>query len=756
MTSTPIAIIGMACRFPRSRTPGEFWKLLHEAQNASADIPPERWAAERYFDADPRAPGKMVTRRAALVEQIDHFDAAFFGISPREATFIDPQQRLFLEVAWEAFEDAGLPPERFAGEPVGCFVGAASNEHAMCILEDTSELEYYVPGSAYSVIANRTSYFFNFNGPSLAVDTACSSGLTAIHLACQSLRSGESILALAGATHALVSPWGSVAVSKMGLLAPDGYCKTFDARADGLGRGEGAGALLLKTLDRALADGDRIRAIIRGSAVNQNGRSNGLYAPSPVAQEAVVRAACRAAGVAPREIEYVEAHGTGTPLGDAIEIKALGAALGDERAPGDKCLIGSVKTNIGHLDAAGGIAGLVKTVLALEHRMIPAHLNFETPAPGIDFDKLPFEVPKRATAWREGGAGLAGVHAVGLGGTNAHVILQWNTEPAVASAPPAHDVHLLGISARGEPALRELAARYAALFQEMSDDPAALADACYTAGVGRSRLTHRLAVVGRRPEDFVAVLQAFGRGENPADASVAQCRAGREPRIGFVIGPGTTSGTDLLRSWGITPHVAVHTAPDPAQRKQADVWVEISDDSVESLLRLAGELFVRGASVDWNGIYRDSARRKVDLPLYAFQRKRFTLLGRERAGQAVVGRLEVKQQAVHEEDSIVRELRDCAPEERPSLAARYVEQSTRRILRVEDGELDMQVPLLAMGFDSIMSTELANALQRDFGFEVPVVAILDGISLQGVVELLCQHLDRRTEARADEWVEGEI
>jgi acyl transferase domain-containing protein len=757
MTHTPIAIVGMACRFPGARTPDELWSLLSDGRNASGEIPPERWAVDRFHDPDPAAPDCMVTRHAGFVEGIDSFDAAFFGISPREATYLDPQQRLFLEVAWEAFEDAGLPAERFSGEAVGCFVGAASNEHAMCLLEDTRELEYFVPGSAYSVIANRTSYFFNFVGPSLAVDTACSSGLAAIHLACQSLRSGESTLALAGATHVLVSPWGSVAVSKMGLLSPDGRCKSFDASADGLGRGEGAGAFLLKPLDRALADGDRIRAVIRGTALNQNGRNNGLYSPSPVAQEAVVRAACRAAGVAPRDIEYVEAHGTGTPIGDAIEIRALAAALGEDRTAQERCLIGSVKTNIGHLDAASGIAGLMKTVLALEHRVIPAHLNFDKAPASIDFAASPFDVPRAATAWKAGGRGIAGVHAFGLGGANAHVIVARHEAGTVAPQPPTLPVHLLGISAKDEAALRELSVRYAERFDALQGDPAAVADICYSAGVGRARLTHRMAIVADSAAAFASTLRAFAAGNAPAEAIRAQCRTGRSPRVAFRLRPSGVHGAgealvDLWRTWGISG-----TLFDPDSGKappRADVWLDIDPTmSPEQLLKLAAELFTRGAPVDWRGIYQGVARSRVPLPFYPFQRKRYTLLGRAPTAASVIGSLNLPPNPP-QSTSEARELRNCPPERRAAVAGRYVETTTRRVLRVTDGELDMDLPLLAMGFDSIMATELTNALKRDMDFEVPVVAFLEGVSLRGVAELLCMHL--QTAGAASELEEGVV
>ena len=371
---------------------------------------------------------------------MDEFDADFFGVSPREATPMDPQQRLLLEVAWEALEDAGQAPERLAGSATGVFVGIATNDYGRLGRGDDQPGEVYrITGNAASIAANRLSYLFDFRGPSLAIDTACSSSLVAVHLACQSLRSGESTLALAGGVNLILSPAIADSFRQAGMLAPDGRCKTFDARADGYVRGEGAGVVVLKPLAQALADGDSIYAVIRGSAVNQDGRTNGLTAPSRQSQEAVLRAAYRQAGIAPGQVDYVEAHGTGTYLGDPIELKALGAVLAEGRPAGRRCLVGSVKTNIGHLEAAAGIAGLIKTALGLKHRAIPPHLHFHEPNPQIPFAELPIEVPCALRPWAGEGPVFAGVSSFGFGGTNAHVVLEGVAEVAARHRDRGHD-----------------------------------------------------------------------------------------------------------------------------------------------------------------------------------------------------------------------------------------------------------------------------------------------------------------------------
>ncbi|MBV8317834.1 MAG: AMP-binding protein, partial [Planctomycetaceae bacterium] len=334
-----IAIIGIGCRFPGADGPEAFWRLLRDGLEAVGEVPADRWDVDAYYDPDPRAPGKLNTRRGGFLDQVDQFDADFFGLSPREAARMDPQQRLLLEVAWEALEDAGQVPERLAGSRTGVFIGISTNDYGRLQwdLDDPSDA-YIITGNAASVAANRLSYLFDFRGPSLAIDTACSSSLVAVHLACQSLRGGESSLALAGGVNLILSPEIAANFTKAGFLAPDGRCKTFDAGANGYVRGEGAGVVVLKPLARALADGDPIVAVIRGEAVNQDGRTNGLTAPNPLAQEAVLREAYRRAGVAPGRVQYVEAHGTGTFLGDPIEAKALGAVLADGRPAGRKCL----------------------------------------------------------------------------------------------------------------------------------------------------------------------------------------------------------------------------------------------------------------------------------------------------------------------------------------------------------------------------------------------------------------------------------
>src|SRR5437762_3017195 len=426
----PIAIVGMGCRFPgAAASPDAFWRLLTDGIDAISEVPADRWDVDSVYDPNPEARGKMSTRWGGFVERVAEFDAAFFGISPREAARMDPQQRLLLEVAWEALEDAGQPTEQLSGRAAGVFLGIHSLSSDYYLRQSSSlrDVDVYTStGVAHSIVANRLSYVLDLRGPSLAVDTACSSSLVAVHLACQSLRLGECDLALAGGVNLMLAPEPTVAFSKLNMMAADGRCKTFDARADGFVRGEGAGLVVLRRLSDALASGSPIYAIIRGSGVNSDGLTKGISVPNGDAQEALTRHVLKESGVLPSTVHYVEAHGTGTPVGDPIEAAALGRVFSEERGTDHgPVLLGSVKTNIGHLESASGVAGLIKTALSLKHGEIPPNLHFQTPNPAIDFDRLKLQVVQRLHKWPETGTPRrAAVNSFGFGGTNAHVILE--------------------------------------------------------------------------------------------------------------------------------------------------------------------------------------------------------------------------------------------------------------------------------------------------------------------------------------------
>ncbi|HEX4423049.1 MAG TPA: beta-ketoacyl synthase N-terminal-like domain-containing protein, partial [Kofleriaceae bacterium] len=540
----PLAVIGIGCRFPGGVTsPETYWDLLWNGVDAISDVPADRWnPAELAPIVQPAVPPS----RGGFLTGHDQLDAGFFGISPPEATAMDPQQRLLLEVTWEAIEDAGIAPEALRGSPTGVFTGIGVQDWSARTLfsSELAELgQYSASATAPSVAVGRVSYVLDLRGPSVAFDTACSSSLVALHYACQAVLAGECELALAGGVNVILEPNLSVALARAEMLAPDGRCKSFDAAANGYVRAEGCGVVVIKRLSAAVRDRDRIYAVIRGSAVTQDGRTHGLTAPSGRAQEQAIRAALAAAGVRPADVGYVEAHGTGTAIGDPIEAHALGAVLGEGRPADAPARIGSVKTNFGHTETAAGIAAFAKVALMLSRRAIPASLHFRTPNPRIDWDRLPLRVAATRQAWTvgEGERRIAGVTSAGFGGTNAHVVVEEPPEepPALAqggAASAARPAVILCLSARSEAALGELARRYE---RHLVTHPAlALDDLAFTAAVGRGQFDHRAAIVidagDQARAQMIAALGALGRGARSAHVHRGQVRHGEVPRLAFV------------------------------------------------------------------------------------------------------------------------------------------------------------------------------------------------------------------------------
>ena len=514
------AVVGYAARFPGAADADGFWEVLREGREAVSEVPKDRWDVDEFFDPDPDAPGKIVTRRMGFIDDVTGFDAPFFGVSAREASWIDPQHRLLLETAWRAVEHSGTAPTALANTRTGVFMGLSTHDYLGMISDEMSyaEIEAYLAiGTAAAAGAGRISYRLGLQGPAVTVDTACSSSLVAVHQACQALRSGECDVALAGGVNVLISPATMITFSHSRMLAPDGRCKTFDASADGYVRGEGCGVVVLKRLDDAIRDGDRVRAVIRGSAVNQDGASGGLTVPNGVAQQRVIGEALERAGVAASDVDYLEAHGTGTSLGDPIEVQAAGTVYGAGRDLGRPLLIGSVKTNVGHLEAASGIAGLIKVILSLEHEVLPKHLHFRNPSPHIPWDRLPVRVVDDSIPWlRDGRARIAGISSFGFSGTNAHVIVQEAPEAVgqVAAAPVARSddrrFSVLPLSARSPAALVQLADSYRNWLAAHPE--ATLSDLCFTAGAGRSHFEHRAALVVNSTESARELLGAFADG----------------------------------------------------------------------------------------------------------------------------------------------------------------------------------------------------------------------------------------------------
>ncbi len=544
MSKDRIAIIGIGCRFPGGINDADaFWKLMVEGREAVSAVPPDRWNVSRFYDPEPGLVGKSVAKRGGFVDGIDQFDPQFFGISPREAPYVDPQHRLLLETAWEAIEDAGMVLDFEKGSDLGVFVGISHTDYQVIQGSpwDSAGISPHSPtGTAHSIAANRISYCLNLRGPSVAMDTACSSALTAVHAACEHISSGRGDTALAGGVTVMITPGGFIGFSQASMLSPEGKCKAFDASANGFVRGEGAGMVLLKRLSQAIADGDPIHGVIVATALNQDGHTNGISLPSPEAQAQLVKDACRLAGVAPSQIGFVEAHGTGTAVGDPIEAHALAEALCAGRST--PLVIGSVKTNLGHLETAAGVAGLIKAVLVLKHRQIPANLHFETPNPNIDFEGLKLRVNTTLEPFpKTEGPRMAGVNSFGFGGANAHVLLE---EPPHRphhehSDEPVERTWPIVLSARSEDALRGTALQLAKWLDERAHangDSPLLPDLVYSLGARRNHHQHRLTVVANSITELVQELDAFGvKGETIKARTAFTPRPEHAPRVAFVM-----------------------------------------------------------------------------------------------------------------------------------------------------------------------------------------------------------------------------
>ncbi|MEO1690072.1 MAG: beta-ketoacyl synthase N-terminal-like domain-containing protein, partial [Cyanobacteria bacterium J06631_6] len=518
----PIAVVGMGCRFPGANNPEEFWQLLQAGRDAITNTPKERWELED-------APDNICPTRGGFVPHLKEFDPSFFRIAPRETASIDPQQRLLLEVSWEALENAAIAPERIQGSPTGVFIGIAAVDywHQLLSRQQTEIDAYLTTGNTHSLASGRISHFFDFTGTSIALDTACSSSLVAVHLAIKSLRDRECNLALAGGVNRLISPKTSINFARAKMLSPDGCCKTFDESANGFVRSEGCGVVVLKRLSEAIADQDRIRAVLLGSATNQDGRTSSITTPNSLSQQAVIKQALVNSKVAADRVSYVETHGTGTSLGDAIELEALSQVFKNN----EELVLGAVKTNIGHLESAAGIASLIKTVLALENSSIPPNLHLKQANSKVDWQELPFKLPSEAIAWKkQTEPRIAGISSFGFSGTNVHIVVQEaDLSEQEVSITRSRDWHLFTVSARNKRALEQLASRYLEYFNSHSD--LAIADVCLTANIGRSHFAHRVAMAVTSVADLQAKLAQYVNQDSSPTIYQGKANLNQEPKL---------------------------------------------------------------------------------------------------------------------------------------------------------------------------------------------------------------------------------
>ncbi len=527
------AIIGMSCRFPKAKDVDSYWTVMRDGVDAITEIPSSRWDVDEFYDPNPGKPGKMYTRWGGFINNIDKFDAHFFNIAPREAKTMDPQHRLLLEVTWEALEYACQSPENIAGSNTGVFVGISSNDYFR-VQRGYDQLDaYFGTGNAFSTAANRLSFFLNLKGPSFAIDSACSSSLVAVHQACQALNQNECDMAIAGGVNLILSPDLHIIFSKAKMMATDGRCKTFDASADGYVRGEGCGIIVIKRYIDAVKDRDNILAIIRGSAINQDGRGSSLTAPNGPAQEKVIHNALKNANVHPNEISYVEAHGTGTSLGDPVEIEALKNELLVNRTQKEKCWIGTVKTNIGHLESAAGIAGLIKVILALHNKKILPNLHYKELNPLISLKDTPIEIPTKLQKWQtNNGRRIAGISSFGFGGTNAHLIVEEAPKVKQKKLKIDRSIHLFTLSAKSNESLIRLVEKSESFLRSNPD--ISLADVCHTVNTGRSHFNHRLAVQTESIDQLCDQLNRFKNGEDTHGMTYRHVTNKRPPKIAFL------------------------------------------------------------------------------------------------------------------------------------------------------------------------------------------------------------------------------
>lgn len=783
-----IAIIGAGMRLPGGvHTLDGLGEFLLNKMDAVKGIPADRWNSAKFHDPDINAPGKLRASEAALLDRHDLFDAEFFGIAPREAARLDPCHRLILECGWEAIEDAAINPHSLSGSQTGVYIAMGPSDFELDLVRDHETLDAYsATGVAYGTGVGRLSYFLDLVGPAIAIDTGCSGALTAVHMAAQALRAQECDLALAGGVNVILNPELGIIYSKAHMLSPDGRCRAFSSDASGFVRAEGCGLIVLKRLNDALACNDKILGVIRGSAINQDGRSAGLTAPRGTSQEAVITAALQSAQTDPSEITFVEAHGTGTPLGDPIEVAAIGAVLCHDRSKEEPLLIGSVKTNIGHLESAAGIAGLLKVLSCFRTGQIPANLHFAEPNPFIDWDRLPVKVPIETIAWPAcAKPRVAGLSSFGFGGSNAHVILADPPPPAQKDRGRPALGYVLPLSARSPKALAELASAYANILKTQS-----LADVSYTASTGRAHFEWRYAAFGNDPQSIAkqlnAALPAIERSQprrNPVcfefhvvdtpaiEADVAHAIGENCPAFAAIwqqvladlegmddtkdtVGALSLALTRAWISWGIIPYridVSAGSASPPVVAMLQAIKLAKPADSVANPVRMTvvlggtssqdawctivrniATLYNSGADINWTEFYRGCNHQIVPVPNYPFQRQRHWPENQRSFNTSPADR--------HAKISEMPLLEVLAATPR----ARQLDVVVKRLrsvlndVRNWDGDASLDRDFKAAGLD-VMSAQTRELIEVAFGSRLPPTLLLNNRNLKDLSKFL---LDR--------------
>ncbi len=627
----PIAIVGIGCRFPGADNPEEFWQLLQNGKDAIVETPAERWDKSDYY-AQPSTTGKICTIYGGFVSHLKEFDASFFRIAPREAVSLDPQQRLLLEVSWEALENAAIPADKVRGSQTGVFIGVSAIDywHQLLSRNNTEIDAYLTTGNTHSLASGRISHFFDFTATSISFDTACSSSLVAVHLAIKSLRDRECNMALAGGVNRLISPKISINFSQAKMLSPDGRCKTFDAGANGFVRSEGCGIVVLKRLSDAIANGDNIRAILLGSATNQDGRTSSITTPNSLSQQAVIEQALINSKVEAKQISYLETHGTGTSLGDAIELEALSKVFQDN----EQLILGAVKTNIGHSESAAGIASLIKTVLALENKLIPPNLHLNQPNSNVEWQNLPFKLPEKPINWNKSTQPrIAGVSGFGFSGTNAHVVVK--EADLLVRGDGEIDLHLFTLSARNQKALFQLAADYIS-YLELHPD-VLIEDICYTVNVGRSHFNHRIALVVTSIAELQAELVRYTTQETSSKLWQSKANLNQEPKLTLIVSAQVSSelkelAESLIENSFVSSDTAniywqIHNPQTIPNNNQKTIVSQIKPDLNNWQIIISGlaQLYILGVNISWEVLSKNCSGKKISLPTYPFQRQKYWL-----------------------------------------------------------------------------------------------------------------------------------
>ena len=678
-----IAIIGIGCRFPSANDPDQFWQLLRNGADA-VTLAPNNRPGITYQTAASSEPHDSV--QGGFLEAIDQFDAPFFGISPEEALMMDPQQRLLLEIVWEGLEDAGQVPKQLAGSRTGVFIGAAVGEYgslfeSSAAAETVEETGYEVTSQSAAIVANRVSFRLNLRGPSVVIDTACSSSLVAVHQACQSLMLGESSLAIAGGINLVLTNQRTASLKKSGLLSSSGRCRTFDKEADGYVRSEGVGVVILKSLAAAHSDGDRIYAVIKSSAFNHNGKGNGLSAPNPNAQKELLQDAYSRAGLSPSQIHYIEAQGTTTPIGDSLELNAIGEFLANNRDSADKCFVGSVKTNLGNMETASGMGGLIKVALSLKHRQIPPNLHFQQPNPYVAFDKLPISVPTTLTDWPcTHSPAVAGVSASGLGGANVHIVLERDEANLLGkridrSQNELHQPEILILSAKSGQALQALALSYSYFLGSCTG--IGLRDICYTASQRRSHFSYRLALIASDFEELQSNLHSVLLDQPTAFThKVKRCR---------------------------------RKVQKAASLNYLDRNLSESEQAI-ALYSLAQQ-WLAGEEIDWDGVYAASSCQLVSVPTYPFERRSYWFFPSDESTADVVTQ-DICDHAVDTEF--------VAPETTTEKALAKIWHGL-----LEQEQIGIHDNFFELGGHSLLATQVISQIREVFSIDLPLRTLFE-------------------------------